>query len=154
MEQEESWVKAIRNLNVLPMIVTLIIFCIITIKDHLWWNSEQILFMVFSLASIIGYILSFRAVVGEYRSYLNLLTWVIGFITTSFWFVEFAQIVIYSYSFVEKSIFVYSIFLFIICYPLCMLYYNFKLFMNEISKPSWHADDADVPSQIVTDFCS
>lgn len=133
MEQEESWIRAIKRLNILPNLVTFIIFCIVIINDHFWWSNEKISLSLLSLISIIGYILSHRVMFEDYRNKLNIWIWIIGLITTTIWLIIFSNLVIQYLDRVE----LFSILLssFLLGYPLRMLYYNFRLFMNEISKP-------------------
>lgn len=133
MEQEESWIRVIKRLNILPNIVTFIIFCIVIINDHFWWSNEKISLSLLSLISIIGYILSYRLSFEECRNKINIWIWIIGLITTTIWLIIFSNLVI---QFLDK-VELFSILLssFLLGYPLRMIYYNFRLFMNEISKP-------------------
>jgi hypothetical protein len=133
MEDEARWIIAIKRLNVLPNIVTLFIFCIVTIKGRLWWSNEEILYSLISLISLIGYVISYFIKFEEFRSKLNLWAWMIGLITTIIWLIFFFNISFIIFKEIAVFAFIYGLLL--IGYPLIMLYYNFRLFMNEISKP-------------------
>jgi hypothetical protein len=134
MEQEEGWIRVIKRLNILPNIVTLFIFCIVTIKDHLWWSNEEMLFSFISLISIVGYLISYFIKFEEFRNRLNICAWLIGLISTTIWLVVFSNITVIIFREIEVFALIYGLFL--IGYPLIMLYFNFRLFMNELSKPN------------------
>jgi hypothetical protein len=133
MEQEESWIRVIKRLNILPNIVTLCIFCIVSKKDHFWWRNEEMLYGLLSLISIIGYVLSYRAKFDNFRNKVNIWIWIIGLITATIWLILFSNLV---FKFLDKTE-LFSILLssFLVGYPLYMLYFNFRLYMNEIAKP-------------------
>lgn len=146
--EEERWIRMLRSLNVLPIIVCFLIAIIVIGLGA----ANSILLFPLLIFCIVVYALIYFTELDEQRNDKMVWIFALNLILTTCWLIIFYAIsaellrVIHIMSILVSA--------FIVGYPLCMLYYNFKLFMNEISKPSWHADDADVPPQIVTDFCS
>lgn len=146
--QEERWIRMLRGLNVLPLVVCFLIGILLIGVGK---GRELLLFLI-PLFCIISYFLVYSIDLEESKSMKTAWVFAINLISTTFWLVVFSALSAEMLRTIDIVPILLSVF--IISYPLCMLYYNFRLFMNEISKPSWHADDADVSPQIVTDFCS
>lgn len=147
MEKEERWIGMLRGLNVLPLVLcSLIGILLIGVRKR-----ELLLFLI-PLFCVISYFLMYFIDIEKSKNMKTAWIFAINLMSTTFWLVVFSALSAEMLRTIDIVPIVLSIF--IIGYPLWMLYYNFRLFMNEISKPSWHADDPDVPPQIVTDFCS
>lgn len=145
--EEERWIRVLRWLNVLPLVVC---FLMLVIMLGLGYRSDIWLVSILLLC-VIAYFLLYFIRIKERRNIKMLWVLVLNLISTTFWLVVFSLFSAEMITSFTVGVMVLSVF--VVGYPLWMLYYNFRLFMNEISKPTWHADDADVPSQIVTDFC-
>lgn len=145
MEEDESWIRMLRGLNVLPLVVCFLIGIMLIGVG----KGRELLFFLIPLFSIISYFLIYFIDIEVSKNMKTAWIFAINLISTTFWLVVFSALSIELLSVIHIMPILLSIF--IIGYPLWMLYYNFKLFMNEISKPSLHAD---VPPQILTDFCS
>lgn len=145
--EEERWIRILRGLNILPLIVCTLIGIIIIGGRP----ANSLLLFPVTIFCLISYVSIYFTELQEQRN--NKMGWVfaINLISTTFWLVVFSALSAGMLKTIDIVPIVLSVF--IVGYPLWMLYYNFRLFMNEISKPSWHADDADVPPQIITDFC-
>ena len=125
--EEESWIRKLRGLNVLPILVC---FLLATIIIGLG-SANSILLFPMLLLCIVVYALIYFTELDEQRN--NKMVWIFAanLISTTFWLVIFYAI---SVEFFSVDIMPILLNAFIVGYPLCMLYYNFKLFMNEISK--------------------
>lgn len=135
----------LRGLNVLPLVVCFLIGIMLIGVGK---GKELLLFLI-PLFCIISYFLVYSIDLEESKSMKTAWIFAINLISTTFWLVVFSVLSAEMLRTIDILPILLSVF--IVGYPLCMLYYNFRLFMNEISKPSWYAD---VPPQIVTDFCS
>jgi hypothetical protein len=135
MEQEERWISMLKGLNVLPLIVCIFLIYIQGVNLKFGLNVTNVFFSLLLLLSILAYLLGFRMQIEEFKNRTNLIIWSMELTTTLVWLVLFFNIGIIIISENGDIIIEYTIFAFIVGYPLIMLYYNFRLFMNEISKP-------------------
>ncbi|MFY7911040.1 MAG: hypothetical protein ACOVO2_15845 [Emticicia sp.] len=135
--EEERWFRVLRGLNVLPIIVCSLIV-IILIGNGV---SKDFLLLRLPLFSVVVYPLVYFIETEESKNAKIAWVFAANLISTMWWLVEFTIFSTELLSVIHIMPILLSVF--IVGYPLCMLYYNFKLFMNEISKPSWDADDAD-----------
>jgi hypothetical protein len=145
MEEEERWIRMLRGLNVLPLIVCFLVGVLLIGAGF----SKDIVLTPVPLFCLISYSLVYFIESKEQKNIEFAWLLALNLISTTFWLVVFSALSAEMLRTVDIVPILLSVF--IVGYPLWMLYYNFRLFMNEISKPSWHAD---VPPQIVTDFCS
>lgn len=133
MEEEERWIRMLRGLNVLPFFVCLCCIIIIVFIE-IDTNTIMDLWMILlPFLSMITYLFVFNLEAQAEKKRTNLWMWIIGLIVSVLWVVIFSFISIFL--FLECNVLAISVAIFIIGYPLIMLYYNFRLFMNEISKP-------------------
>ncbi|MER0440506.1 hypothetical protein [Emticicia sp. W12TSBA100-4] len=137
MEEEERLIRMLRGLNVLPLVVCFLIGILLI---GIGKGKELLLFLI-PLFCIISYFLIYFIDIEESKNMKTAWIFSINLISTTFWLVIFSALSAEMLKTIDIMPILLSIF--IIGYPLWMLYYNFRLFMNEISKPSWHADDAD-----------
>lgn len=135
MEEEERWIRMLRGLNILPLIVCILLLYIQLLNLKYRFNIINVSFNLLSLLSILAYVMSFVIKIEECKKQRKLIVWSIGLITTFIWSILFSNVVVNFFSEDEDILVKYAFFIFIIGYPLIMLYYNFRLFMNEISKP-------------------
>lgn len=125
--EEERWLRLLRGLNVLPILVCLLIAIIVVGLG----SANSILLFPLLLLCIVVYALIYFTELDEQRN--NKMAWIFAanLISTTFWLVIFYAI---SAEFFSVDIMPILLSVFIVGYPLIMLYYNFRLFMNEISK--------------------
>lgn len=127
--EEERWIRMLRGLNILPLVVcTLIEIIIIGGRP-----ANSLLLFPVTIFCLISYVSIYFTELQEQRN--NKMGWIFAtnLISTTFWLVVFS-----AFSFrLLKTIDIISVLLtvFVVGYPLWMLYYNFRLFMDEISKP-------------------
>lgn len=129
MEEEERWIKMLRGLNILPLAVCFLVFVFFVG----FGNTEGILFVLIASFFIVSYFLIYFIDIEESKNMKMAWIFAANLISTTFWLVVFSALsaeILRTFDIVPILLSV-----FIIGYPLCMLYYNFKLFMNEISKP-------------------
>lgn len=126
--EEERWIRLLRGLNVLPLIVCSLIGIIIIGGRP----ANSLLLFPVTMFCIISYVSIYFAESEEQRN--SKIAWIFAsnLISTTFWLVVFST---FSAEFFSLDIMPILLSVFIVGYPLCMLYYNFRLFMNEISKP-------------------
>lgn len=126
--EEERWIKMLRGLNVLPLVVCSLIGMLLIGVG----KGGELLLSLIPLCCAIAYFLMYF--IDSENSKNTKIAWVfaINLISTTFWLVVFSALSAKILRTIDMVTIVLSIF--IIGYPLWMLYYNFKLFMNEISK--------------------
>ncbi len=129
MEEEERWIRVLRGLNVLPLIVCFLIEIIIIVAAP----ANSILLFPIMLFCIISYAFIYFTDLEEQKN--NKIAWIFAsnLISTMFWLVVFSAFSAEMLRTIDIVPILLSVF--IIGYPLWMLYYNFRLYMNEISKP-------------------
>lgn len=115
-------------------------------------KGRELLLFLIPLFCIISYFLIYFIDFEESKNIKTAWIFAINLISTTFWLVVFSALSAEMLNVIDIVPILLSVS--IVGYPLWMLYYNFRLFMNEISKPSWYADDADVLPQIITDSYS
>lgn len=128
MEEEERWIRMLRGLNVLPLIVCFLVgFMIIGLG-----KAKELLLFLIPMFCVVSYFLIYFIDIEESKSMKTAWIFTSNLISTAFWLVLFTALS----AEMLRTIGIMSILLsvFIVGYPLWMLYYNFKLFMNEISK--------------------
>lgn len=132
MGKEENWIRNIRHLNVLPMIVSLHLLFNVLFGNGFWWTYHENYYGLLSIISIIGYVWSYSIRPSVLHQNIKFYFWGLSSVITMIWLILFAFLAM---MILEKvNIFSLALGLFLVGYPLCMLYYNFRLFMNEISK--------------------
>jgi len=130
MEQEEGWIRMLRGLNVLPLIVCSLLFILLF---GLGFEKDFKLIPI-PLFCIISYSLIYFTELEEQKNIKMTWIWALNLISTTFWLIVFFA---WSFNMLTVIDIVPILFsAFIIGYPMYMLYYNFRLFMNEISKPT------------------
>lgn len=129
MEEEERWIRVLRGLNVLPLIVCFLIEIIIIVAAP----ANSILLFPIMLFCIISYAFIYFTDLEEQKN--NKIAWIFAsnLISTMFWLVVFSAFSAEMLRTIDIVPILLSVFIF--GYPLWMLYYNFRLYMNEISKP-------------------
>lgn len=128
MEAEERWIKMLRGLNVLPLIVCFLvgIFLIGVGK------AKELLLFPIPLFGIIFYFLIYFIDIEESKNMKVAWIFASNLISTTFWLVVFLALSTKMLTIIDIVSILLSVF--IVGYPLWILYYNFRLFMNEISK--------------------
>ena len=129
MEEEERWIRVLRGLNVLPLIVCFLVGILLIGAGR----TKELLFFPIPLFCIISYFLIYFIETEESKSMKVAWVFASNLISTTFWLVVFSAFSAELFVVIDIRPILLSVF--IIGYPLWMLYYNFKLFMNEISKP-------------------
>lgn len=126
--EEERWIRTLRGLNILPLMVCFLIEILLIGAGK---GRELLLFLI-PLFCIISYFLIYFIDVEESKNIKTAWIFAINLISTTFWLVVFSALSAEMLRTIDIVPIVLSIF--IVGYPLWMLYYNFRLFMNEISK--------------------
>jgi hypothetical protein len=129
MEQEEDYIRKLRGLNVLPLVVCFIVFILLF---GLGFEKDFKLIPI-PIFCIISYSLIYFTEIEEHKSIKMTWIWALNLISTTFWLIVFFALSVEMLTVIDIVPILFSAF--IIGYPMCMLYYNFRLFMNEISKP-------------------
>lgn len=126
--EEERWIRMLRGLNVLPLMVCALIAIIIIGGSP----ANSLLLFPVTMFCIISYVSIYFTESEEQRN--NKMAWIFAtnLISTTFWLVLFTALSAELLRTIDIVPILLSVF--IIGYPLWMLYYNFRLFMNEISK--------------------
>jgi hypothetical protein len=132
MEQEEGWIRKLKGLNVLPLIVCSLLFILLLVLGY----EEDFKFIPITLFSIISYSLIYFTELEEQKSIKITLILALNLISTTFWLIIFCAWSFNMFTVIDIVPILFSAF--IVGYPMCMLYYNFRLFMNEISKPEMY----------------
>ena len=126
--EEERWIRMLRGLNVLPLIVCFLLFILIIGVG----KANDFKFIPIPLGGLLAYFFFYFIELHEQRS--NRIAWLLALnlISTTFWLIVFFAFCVDMFTIIDIMPILFSVF--IVGYPLCMLYYNFRLFMNEISK--------------------
>lgn len=127
MKKEERWIKMLRGLNVLPLLVCFLIGILLIVG-----KGRELLFFLIQLFCVISYFLIYFIDIEESKSIKTAWILAINLISTTFWLIVFSALSAIMFRTIDIMPILLSVF--IIGYPLWMLYYNFRLFMNEISK--------------------
>lgn len=130
MEQEELWVKVLKRLNILPLIVCSLLLI------ALLGTFKEIHFILIALFCVIAYSLIFFVELEEQQQVKMIWIWALNLISTTIWMIIFSKLAVTMLTVID--IFPILLSVFIVGYPFYMLYYNFRLFMNEISKPKFY----------------
>lgn len=127
MEQEELWVRVLKRLNILPLIVCSVLLI------ALLGTFKEIQFILIALFGVISYSMIYFVELEEQQDVKIIWIWALNLISTTIWLIIFSKLAVMMLTTID--IFPILLSAFIVGYPLYMLYYNFRLFMNEISKP-------------------
>lgn len=128
MEVEERWIRVLRGLNVLPLMVCFLVGFLLIVVGK---GKELLLFLI-PLFCTVSYFLIYFIDMEESKSMKTAWIFAINLTSTTFWLVVFSALSAKMLSVIDIMPILLSVF--IVGYPLWMLYYNFRLFMNEISK--------------------
>ncbi|WP_435353861.1 hypothetical protein [Emticicia sp. SJ17W-69] len=127
MEQEELWVRVLKRLNILPLVVCSVLLI------ALLGTFKEIQFILIALFGVISYSMVYFVELEEQQQVKMIWIWALNLISTTIWLIIFSKLAVMML--ITIDIFPILLSVFIVGYPLYMLYYNFRLFMNEISKP-------------------
>lgn len=129
MEQEEGWIRKLKDLNILPLVVCSLLFIVLLVVGV----SKDILLTSIPLFCLISYSLVYFIEIEEQKNVKMTWIWAFNLISTTFWLIVFFALCFEMFTRIDTVSILISAF--IVGYPMWMLYYNFRLFMNEISKP-------------------
>lgn len=129
MEQEEGWIRKLKDLNILPLVVCSLLFIVLLVVGV----SKDILLTPIPLFCLISYSLVYFIEIEEQKNVKMTWIWAFNLISTTFWLIVFFALCFEMFTRIDTVSILISAF--IVGYPMWMLYYNFRLFMNEISKP-------------------
>lgn len=129
MEQEEGWIRKLKDLNILPLVVCSLLFIVLLVVGV----SKDILLTPIPLFCLISYSLVYFIEIEEQKNVKMTWIWAFNLISTTFWLIVFFALCFEMFTRIDTVSILISAF--ILGYPMWMLYYNFRLFMNEISKP-------------------